>query len=213
MRTVGEILKSAREKASLSYSDIEQSIKIRADNLELLEKNDFSKIRGGGIIARGFIKNYAEFLGLSAKDSLAIFRRDFQEAETGEIVPRGMVKPFKTPKFAWTPKLTAGFGLVFVFLLLAGYLFYQYFLFLASPRLSLSSPGNGALEKQSVVMVVGKTDPDASLFIDKKIKSVDEDGSFKEEVVLSPGENEIVIEAVSRKGKTSKIVRQVRYEP
>ena len=62
MKTVGEILKETREKKSLNLCEVEKAIKIKERLLFALEKNDFAKIADATIV-KGFIKNYAEFLG------------------------------------------------------------------------------------------------------------------------------------------------------
>lgn len=213
MKTVGEILKNKRLEKNLSWGEVEKATKIRLRYLEALEKNDFAKILGGASITKGFIKNYAEFLGLSSVDLLAIFRRDFRESKTGQIIPRGMVEPLSGGEFIWTPKITVVLALMILFLILGGYLSYQYSSSFLPPRLSVLSPKEDEITHQNFLEVKGKTDPDATLFLNQEMKILASDGSFTEKIFLSEGENEVTVEVVNRKGKKSKIVRQVQYEP
>jgi len=117
MRTVGEILKEARIKKRIDFGEIEEATKIRRKYLEALEANDFAKI-GQVITVRGFIKNYAEYLGLDSSSLLAIFRRDYTQDEGGQVVIKGMAEPLSQPWFTWNPKraFVAAVGLIFVLL-------------------------------------------------------------------------------------------------
>lgn len=213
MKAVGEILKNKRLEKNLSLGQVEKATKIRIRYLEAIEKNDFSKIPGGAQIAKGFIKNYSDFLELSSASVLAVFRRDFQESRTGQIIPRGMVEPLDGPKFTWTPKLTVIAALAVLFFLLGSYIFSQYSASFFAPKLEVSSPKNNENTAQGSLEFKGKTDSDATLFINQEMKIVNQDGSFSEKVSLSTGENDIVVEAVNRRGQKSKVIRRIQYQP
>lgn len=213
MKTVGEILKAAREKKELSFADVEEKTKIRKGFLRFLEKNEFAKIPGGAIVTKGFIKNYAEFLGLSPRKLLATFRRDFTEDEKGQVLPRGYYEPLDAPRFSWTPRLTVAAGIGFLILALFSYLSFQAISFLGKPPLEVFAPSHEEKVTSDAILVSGKTDPDAQVLINGKLAAVGQDGSFKKEVTLLPGENNLTIEAVSRRGEKTKIVRKVMFEP
>lgn len=213
MQTVGEILENKRLEQNFLFDQVEKVIKIRTKYLEGIEKNDFSKIPGGAPVIKGFIKNYAEFLGLSSSSLLAVFRRDFQESKTGQIIPRGMVEPLDKSQFTWTPRLTIISTLIVLFLAFGIYLFSQYSSLFFAPRLEIIAPKEGELFKQNFVEVKGQTDPDATIFLNQEAKLLAPDGSFSEKIPLTPGENKILIEVVNRKGKKTQAVRQIRYEP
>lgn len=213
MRTVGEILKNKRLEKKLSLEEVEESIKIRTKYLEAVEKNDFSKIIGGAPITKGFIRNYAQFLGLSAVDLLAIFRRDFRESRTGQIIPQGYLEPFNKSKFSWNPKLTIFLGIGLLVLAFGTYLSFQFASYLGSPRLTIISPADKTLVSQSEIEVAGKSDADASVFVNGELVSLDKEGNFQTKINLFPGENRIKIESISRRGKKTELVRQVEYQP
>lgn len=213
MRTVGEILKTAREKSGFSHTEIEKETKIRTHYLEAVEKNDFTKIPGGAPTTKGFIKNYAEFLGLSSRDVLAVFRRDFKESKTGKIIPQGYYEPLGQPKFSWNPKLTIVAGIVALILVFAGYLFYQLLSLLAPPRLMVNALGEGAVVTEAEITLSGSSDPDASVFINDELITLTQEGEFQATIGLFPGENTISVKAVSRRDKETKVLRKVKYEP
>lgn len=212
MKTVGEILKNKRLERKLTLEEAQQVTKIKVSYLEAVEKNDFGKIPGGAPIAKGFIRNYAELLGLSSTEVLAVFRRDFQESKTGEIIPHGYYEPLNQPRLTWNPKLTVFLGLAILFFSLTGYLFYQVFSSIGKPRLTLYAPQEGTVVRQTEIEVLGKSDPDASVFVNSELITIDKEGNFGIKVNLFPGENKIQIEAISRRGKKAEIIRRIIQE-
>ena len=213
MKTVGEILKSARRAKGLAFSEAEKATKIRASFLKLLEKNEFAKIPGGAIVAKGFIKNYGRFLGLSPKKLLASFRRDFVENQKGQILPRAYYRPLDSPSFSWTPKLTVFAATGFLVLALFSYLAFQAVSLLGRPPLTIFSPAQEEKVTEIKVKVSGKTDPDAQVLVNGKLVVVSQDGHFETGVSLLLGENTLTIEAVSRRGKKTKVTKKVICQP
>jgi len=104
-RTVGEILLEAREKAGLSLEDVSGETKIPRRMLEYLETDNFDAFPAR-VYARGFLKSYAELLGLDVDYILNKFevqttqdhksRGDMWEIETEvveeRIAPPGLIK-------------------------------------------------------------------------------------------------------------------------
>lgn len=210
MRTVGEILSEKRKLLGLSLEEVEKETKIRRKYLEALENNDFSLITESTIV-KGFIRNYAQALGLSAENTLAVFRRDFQENEKGQIIPRGMVEPLDKKRFYWTPKITLIVAVAFLLGVFVFFFVREYLGFSSAPPIEVFSPKEEQVFKEKIE-VSGRTDKDASVKIDGSLIFVSGDGSFKEEVILPKGENIIVIESTNRQGKKRVITRKVRVE-
>ncbi len=67
---VGAMLREARERQGLTYSQVEEGTRIRARFVQALEENDYAPL-GGELYVRGFLRNYAIFLGLSPDDIIA----------------------------------------------------------------------------------------------------------------------------------------------
>ena len=63
MFEIGNSLREARERQGLGYPEIELATKIRAKYIRALEEEDFTSIPGDAYI-RGFLRTYAEYLGL-----------------------------------------------------------------------------------------------------------------------------------------------------
>jgi cytoskeletal protein RodZ len=65
METIGQTFKTAREKKRVSLSQAAARTRIKVQILEGMEKNDFSPIPAPAY-AKGFIRMYADFLGLES---------------------------------------------------------------------------------------------------------------------------------------------------
>jgi cytoskeletal protein RodZ len=78
---VGDVLREAREAQGRTLDDVEKATRIRAKYLEALEAGDFAALPSQ-TQARGFLRNYAQFLGLEPEPLLAqyhnaVHRRSF----------------------------------------------------------------------------------------------------------------------------------------
>lgn len=69
---IGDILRREREKQNLTVQDIERETSIRALYIEALEQGEYDKLPGE-VYAKGFIKNYANFLDLDGDDMVKKF--------------------------------------------------------------------------------------------------------------------------------------------
>ena len=212
MRTIGEILKSVREKKSIPLEDAAKATKIRIKFLCDIEENRFAQISEATVV-KGFIKNYAEYLGLSSSEALAILRRDFIENAKGQILPRGAYEPLNSKGFSWTPKMTIMTVALVVFSIVSGYFVINLISLNGAPTLKISSPKENEIFQISNIQVEGETDTDAVILVNGQLVELDTNGSFKYAFTLSPGENLIKIEATSRRNNKSTKEFIVKYNP
>lgn len=63
METIGQRLRQGRERLGLSLEEAERTTRIRAQHLAAMERDDFHALPTP-VQARGFLKNYADYLGL-----------------------------------------------------------------------------------------------------------------------------------------------------
>ena len=75
MQTVGEILRVEREKKLLSIKDVEAATSIRALYLTAIEETNYS-IVPGEVYLKGFIRNYANHLGLDGQQMIDLYREN-----------------------------------------------------------------------------------------------------------------------------------------
>ncbi len=119
---VGDTLRRARESQNLTIKDIEKGTSIRSLYIDAIEKGEYGTLPGM-VYAKGFVRNYANFLKLDA-DTLA---RQFQEeADPGSVAvepPKEEEKPRKVSSADFSKHYTGGassshMGLVAVLLML-----------------------------------------------------------------------------------------------
>jgi len=84
METVGERLRAEREKNGLSIKDVEMAISIRALYINAIEEGNYT-IVPGEVYLKGFIRNYANYLGLDGQEMVASYRLA-QQPLTPEVV-------------------------------------------------------------------------------------------------------------------------------
>lgn len=68
--TVGQYLRKEREKRNVSLDAVAKVTRITRENLEALENDDFQVI-SAPVFVRGFLRSYANFLGLDPKEVIA----------------------------------------------------------------------------------------------------------------------------------------------
>jgi cytoskeletal protein RodZ len=86
VQTLGEILRSEREKKGLSVKEIEVATSIRTIYISAIEEGNYSIIPGE-VYLKGFIRNYSNFLGLDGQQFVDLYRQSQNStSSTEEIV-------------------------------------------------------------------------------------------------------------------------------
>jgi cytoskeleton protein RodZ len=211
MKTVGEMLKTAREKKQLTLPDISQQTRIAVKYLVAIENNNFAQLPPA-TFTKGFMQNYARLVNLDPKNVLAVFRRDFDQDERGRIVPRGLSEPVRSPINWFTPTTTTIALSVAFAVLIIGFFIRQLIDFNAAPSLEITEPSEQA-QVQSPVTVTGKTHSQASVTINNQPVTVQEDGSFTTQLSFTEGEHTLVVTSTSRGGQTKTVQRVITVTP
>jgi hypothetical protein len=84
---IGNSLREARERQGLGYPEIELATKIRSKYIRALEEEDFTAIPGDAYI-RGFLRTYAEYLGLDGDVYVDEYASRFITSWRDELPPR-----------------------------------------------------------------------------------------------------------------------------
>lgn len=99
MSQLGEQLRTARESQGISLSQAAAETRILQRYIVALEDADYQNLPGD-VYTRGFIRNYASFLGLSADELIEIYRYERGRTDPIRVVPatsnpriRGCVAP------------------------------------------------------------------------------------------------------------------------
>jgi len=208
MKTVGEILKTERIKQGKTILQIHEETKISQEALMLIEADDFFSLPPMTFV-KGFIRNYAKNLNLNPDRLLAVFRRDWQQVQKGEIVSKSLV--FKNRlNFSWNPKLTLIIFLFFIFVLFLVYIGIQLKNLIYSPKLVIENPIDNQEVNQDILQINGKTDNEVSVYINDQLIDLDKNNNFSYKLKLFPGENIIEIKAIDRKNKKTVVIRKVK---
>lgn len=72
---IGERLRQAREERGLSLIDVEQATRIRRKFLRALEE-ERTDVFSGWVHLRGFLRNYALFLGMDPDEMVEVYRKE-----------------------------------------------------------------------------------------------------------------------------------------
>lgn len=128
MESYGELLRKVREEQELSVEDVEAKTSITRHYIEGLE-NEENGVFPGEPYMIGFLKNYAEFLGLNGEDVLKLYHaKKIQESP----VPIELLQKKK-------PKFLVPLIIILLVLILAGTGIYLYFFVFKVPQKRLES--------------------------------------------------------------------------
>lgn len=211
MLKAGEKLQEKRLEKGLTLEEISQSTKIKVSFLDYIEKSEYNKLPSVSY-AQGFIRNYAKYLGLSEKEILALFRREFDEDKAYRVLPKGFEAKDEFPLQGFKVKQTVIVAFV-VFIFLIFYLIFQYRYAFIDPPLEIVSPRNMQIVESSQVLVSGKTDSNSTVYVNKDLVSVDSNGIFTKTISVFPGNFTISIKAVNKFGKKSEVKKTIQVKP
>ncbi len=211
MKTVGSILREARVSKSITFDYIEKATKIRAKFLEAIEQDDYSTLPSLAY-AKGFVKNYSEFLGLNSTTVLAFFRRQTKDTTRAMILPKGVTEPLNRSWLQLTPPKFLALLLTSLVILFLSYLGLQYGRIKQPPILAVDTPKEQVVSTERKIDVLGRTDTDATVTVNGTSVLVRSDGKFFEQVTLEPGVNTITISTTSRFGKSATVTRKITYQ-
>lgn len=209
MLKVGERLQKERIRQGLTIEDVAKATKIRPEFLSAIEKGDYKKLPSSAYI-QGFIRNYTEFLGLPVKETLAVFRREFDEREYIDVLPETFTKQKNVLSGFRLGPTTIMFGLVLLFIV--GYMLFQYHAAFLSPMLSVSQPQDNAVISSQVVTVIGKTEPNTTVTINDLPAYTDKDGNFRKDVSVFSGQSTIVVKAENNFGRITTLIRHITVQ-
>lgn len=210
-QTIGDLLRSAREKAHFTLEDLAKDTHIKLEYLIALEDNNFDILPAATFI-KAYIRNYARVFNLDEKPLFAILRRDYEESVKGQLIPREFLYPQLKKKTLWSPIHLIFLSVMLVFAVFFSYAAWQWFQLSRPPALVLISPEEDT-EVASRTIFKGKTKADAILTINSVPVALREDGSFETELYLpQEGINTVTIKASDKNGKSTILQRSVQVK-
>lgn len=208
MIRAGQRLYDERLRKGLTIEEVEKATKIRASFLTAIEKAEYVKLPPFAY-SQGFVKNYADFLGLPSKEILALFRREFGKKEQVRVLPKEFTD--NQYKKSWFRLEQTIFFVITIFLFLFFYILFQYRFLILNPPLEVTHPQEGE-KTQTTVQVSGKTDNNATVFVNDSPVTIDSNGNFTKVISEFSGSAVIHIKAQNRFGKTSVVERHIQVE-
>jgi beta-lactam-binding protein with PASTA domain len=120
---LGAILHAAREGKGATLAQAEKATRIRQKYLEALEEDRAGDLPEP-VFVKGFLRNYAIFLGLNVQEVIDLWRTEHGlKKEVADVQPE--IGPLRTPSRLTPAMLTVALALV-VFSLVMYYLYQQY---------------------------------------------------------------------------------------
>jgi cytoskeletal protein RodZ len=218
---VGEMLREAREIRGVDLYRVERDTKIRSRYLAALENGDFADLPGD-VYARGFLRNYATYLGLDADE----IEEEWRE-EAGEAAP-------VRPTIAGPQPITMRRRIVFqqshvyiamvaiIVLVVASFFGFQLSRYLSHPSLAVEQAGSTpvVVQKNATTYVLkGTATARTTVRISQnggepKEVVADDDGKWTYQAILQPGRNQFDITATNLDtNNTSQSVRLIVIVP
>ncbi len=163
-----ERLYAARERKGVDLYRAERDTKIRARYLGALERGDYKELPGA-VYTKGFLRNYALYLGLDPEDVLAQWRRergDGKEPPPAIVVPRAIAAPRKGMTFS--PGIVVAALLTVVIVAFGAYLGIQVLRFTKPPTIAVTQPATAVVavgESVTAYTLGGTTVPGATVSI------------------------------------------------
>jgi len=84
MSSVGEILKNTREAKGITIEQVAEATSIRVLYLEAIENEQFNLVPGE-VYLKGFIRNYANYLGLNGPAMVEKYKEQVEENKNTSI--------------------------------------------------------------------------------------------------------------------------------
>ncbi len=195
MFTAASLLRQTREDKGFTLEEYSKKLKIPKKYLENFEVESPDFLPPEPYCSL-YIKSYADALGLSGNNVLALFRRDVESKLGKTALPRRFSINIFTPEFF------AKAGIVVCICIFVIYLVGEYVSFNRPPRLDIAWGEN----QNGMVVIKGKTEETASVRVNNELVLVNPDGTFEKKVVLpSNSENKtILVESQSAAGKITK---------
>lgn len=207
-KSLSQQLKEVRRTGKLTLEQIALETKIPKKYLRALEEGNYEELPAE-VYVRGFLENYASYLGFPQDEVLTQYRRERgvsgRKAATLDLPKRSV----EERKLTITPRTMGLAAAAALLLIVVGYLITQITGFASPPDLEIDAPIADARVASDRVTVSGTTEPDAQVFVNNQPIPTDTDGTFKETVTLPSGTNSLRIVARDQDGRERSEVRSV----
>ena len=203
LHKLGEVLRSAREARGVDLARVERDTKIRSRYLSALEAGEYRELPGA-VYTKGFLRNYAAYLGLDAEYLIDLYRLESAgQTSEGRVSVQPPPRPI-TAKRSRALVVTPGAVVAVILTLLVGvfivYIAGEFLTFARTPGLTITEPtGDVPSYRGTTYTIRGATEPNATIRVEGAVENpdvqADASGAFEVEVRLVPGSNVITLVA------------------
>lgn len=197
-----ERLYAARERKGVDLYRAERDTKIRARYLGALERGEYGELPGD-VYTKGFLRNYALYLGLDPEEVVAQWRRErgaTAPVKTVLSIPRPIAQP--RPGLQFSPGIVVAALLTILIVGVGVWLGSQVMRFDRPPTLAVTAPREATLELDQTATTFtfeGTSIPGATITVDmaggSRQASADSTGVWSLTVDLRRGRNQFTIDA------------------
>lgn len=206
-RSLGEQLRERRILLEISLDELSRRSGVASKYLRWVEKEEWSLLPGG-VYTKGILRRYAQVVGEDPERLV----KEFEETVRRKTERKGKEKKLLRGISGFSPRFFRFLAGVVVLLALLGYIVYQLSPVLARPELTLEKPLQvETVVRQDNVVLAGRTERGASLFLNDQPLALDDDGRFETTIELLPGLNVLEVKAVSRFGKETIEERKIIF--
>ncbi len=218
VQNVGDLLREKRRQLGRDIKEVSEHTKIRSEYLLALETGNYEKF-ASDVYAKGFLKKYAKYLGISPDRAAAMYRRESSLSKGDSIKNTDYLsqKLSSGGGFVITPARIFTGAVVLLLLLFVVYLFSQISTVLREPALTISTPvaltagtRGTFLTSQGQITISGQVELGSALTLNGSQVNVNNLQIFEiTDLPLVVGENIFKLEARTQFGQTSVITLAV----
>ena len=190
---LGEVLRTAREAKGADLGRVERETKIRERYLSALERGEYRELPGS-VYTKGFLRNYAAYLGLDPEYLIDLYRLETATAASERASVPGPPRPMSVRRrrtFVVTPGAVAAAILTVLVGAFVAWLGYEFVNFARTPELRIIEPaGDVSAHTGSTITVRGVTAPNATITIsglpENPTATADANGNFRRRPPATP---------------------------
>jgi cytoskeletal protein RodZ len=218
IKTIGLLLKEKRKEQKLELKQVSEITRISVAYLAALEEGNYS-IFQSEVYLKGFLKNYAKYLGINTEKALAMYRRENERKQNEATINMvSKVKP-KNLAITFTPnRVIAGIAILAILLIIV-YLGSYVGKVLKKPDLALTSPIALTAEVEgsyqtdaNYIDLSGTVELGSRLYINDQELKLNNFETFTKQFKLELGQNKFVIKAESQFGRDKTLTLVVTKE-
>jgi len=201
-----ERLLAARERKGVDLYRAERDTKIRSRYLAALEQGEYRELPGA-VYTKGFLRNYALYLGLDPEDVIRQWKRERGDAAIPAEPVLSVPRPLAAPRqgLTFSPVAIVAVLLVLVAAIFAAYIGVQLVRFAKPPTLTVTNPQQAVVVADQATTTYtfrGTSIPHATVSIkdagrDQPYRvSADSTGKWEQDVDLRRGRNQFDVTAL-----------------